>query len=119
MTTLTESATEHSNNATEQPFHVAHDKHCFIVMPYGSSPEEIRWFKGWYKMVIQQAVSEAGFEPILAAAENRPNAINDEIRTHLAFDRMVVVDLGGISPEAEPNPNVMYELGIRHALDLP
>jgi hypothetical protein len=32
---------------------------------------------------------------------------------------MVVVDLGGAEPEDEPNPNVMYELGIRHALGLP
>jgi hypothetical protein len=32
---------------------------------------------------------------------------------------MVVADLGGISPEDQPNPNVMYELGIRHAFGLP
>jgi hypothetical protein len=32
---------------------------------------------------------------------------------------MVVIDLGGAEPEDDPNPNVMYELGIRHALGLP
>jgi len=32
---------------------------------------------------------------------------------------MVIVDLGGITAEDSPNPNVMYELGIRHALNLP
>jgi len=32
---------------------------------------------------------------------------------------MVIVDLGGAEPEDDPNPNVMYELGIRHALGLP
>lgn len=32
---------------------------------------------------------------------------------------MVVVDLGGLRPEDAPNPNVMYELGIRHAFGLP
>jgi hypothetical protein len=97
----------------------AHEKHCFIVMPYGRSPEEIHWFRGWYEVVIRAAVIDAGYEPILAATEDRPNAINDEIRTHLAFDPMVVVDLGGMSHLVEPNPNVMYELRIRHALNLP
>jgi cold shock CspA family protein len=92
---------------------------CFVVMPYGRNPEEIRWFAGWYKLVIAEGVNDAGFLPILAAAQERPAAINDEIRSHLALDAMVVVDLGGISPHDEPNPNVMYELGIRHAFNLP
>ena len=36
-----------------------------------------------------------------------------------AFDPMVIVDLGGMEPDEDPNPNVMYELGIRHAFGLP
>jgi hypothetical protein len=96
-----------------------HEKHCFIVMPFGRDGSEQKWFRGWYEVVIKQAVIEAGFEPKLAAAEEQPGAINDEIRAHLALDPMVVVDLGGAEPEDEPNPNVMYELGIRHALGLP
>src|SRR6266404_134773 len=96
-----------------------HEAHCFVVMPYGRSPAEVRWFRGWYNVVIEQAVTSAGYMPILSATEERPNAINDEIRAHLSFDPMVVVDLGGFEPDADPNPNVMYELGIRHALSLP
>jgi len=97
----------------------AHDKHCFVVMPYGRTPKENRWFKGWYDVVIKQAVVASDYEPKLSAAEEHPSAINDEIRAHLAFDPMVVIDLGGFTPDDEPNPNVMYELGIRHALGLP
>jgi hypothetical protein len=96
-----------------------HERHCFVVMPYGRSPAEARWFKGWYDVVIKPAISGAGFEPRLSSTEEQPSAINDEIRAHLAFDPMVVVDLGGVVPDADPNPNVMYELGIRHALGLP
>jgi hypothetical protein len=96
-----------------------HDKHCFVVMPYGRDSSEQKWFKGWYEVVIKPAIVEAGYEPKLSAAEEQPGAINDEIRTHLALDAMVVVDLGGAEPEHDPNPNVMYELGIRHALGLP
>lgn len=102
------------------PVHTSsHDRHCFIVMPFGRDSSEQKWFRGWYEVVIKPAVIEAGYEPKLAAVEEQPAAINDEIRTHLALDAMVVVDLGGAEPEDDPNPNVMYELGIRHALGLP
>jgi hypothetical protein len=96
-----------------------HGKHCFVVMPFGRTQDEHRWFSGWYEVVIKPAIETAGFECILAAAEEQPGAINDEIRTHLAFDPMVVVDLAGASPSDAPNPNVMYELGLRHAFGLP
>lgn len=88
-------------------------------MPIGRSREERKWFRGWYDVVIRTAVLECGYEPVLSVAEEQPGAINDEIRSHLAFDPMVVVDLGGMSPEDPPTPNVMYELGIRHAFGLP
>ena len=96
-----------------------HERHCFVVMPFGRDASEQKWFKGWYEVVIKPAVLEAGYEPKLAAAEEQPGAINDEIRAHLALDPMIVVDLGGAEPEDDANPNVMYELGIRHALGLP
>ena len=99
--------------------HGVHEKHCFVVMPFGHDASEQKWFKGWYEVVIKPAILEAGYEPKLAAAEEQPGAINDEIRSHLARDPMVVVDLGGAEPEDDPNPNVMYELGIRHALGQP
>ena len=110
------------SNDTDQTTHgklATHDKHCFVVMPYGHTIKENRWFKGWYDVVIKKAVIDSGYEPKLSATEEHPSAINDEIRAHLAFDPMVVIDLGGFTPEDEPNPNVMYELGIRHALGLP
>lgn len=92
---------------------------CFVVMPFGRTEEEVRWYEGWYKEVVRPAVEEAGFEPVLSATEEKPSAINDEIRRHLALDPMVVVDLAGFKPSDQPNPNVMYELGIRHAMNLP
>jgi hypothetical protein len=88
-------------------------------MPFGRTPQEQRWFRGWYEHVIELAIIDAGFIPILAAAQEQPEAINDEIRRHLAMDEMVVVDLGGINASDPPNSNVMYELGIRHAFGLP
>ena len=88
-------------------------------MPFGRSGDEKKWFRGWYEVVIKPAVKEAGYEPIMAVVEEHPEAIGDGTRAHLAFDPMVVVDLGSAEPEEPPNPNVMYELGIRHAFGLP
>lgn len=93
--------------------------HCFVVMPFGRTAKEVRWFRGWYEVVIEPTIRECGYDPFLSAAQEQPEAINDEIRSHLAFDPMVIVDLGGLTPEDAPNPNVMYELGIRHAFGLP
>lgn len=95
------------------------NKTCFVAMPFGRTPEEERWFNGWYKAVVEPAIRSASYDPVLSAAEDQPSAISDEIRSHLVFDAMAVVDLGGRNPEDPPNPNVMYELGIRHAFGLP
>ena len=92
---------------------------CFVVMPFGRDSDERKWFKGWYEVVVSPAISASGYEPVLSAGEEQPGPINDEIRAHLAYDPMVLVDLGGFEPDDDPNPNVMYELGIRHALGLP
>jgi hypothetical protein len=108
-----------SEIAVDHAATTGHDRHCFIVMPFGRTPAEIRWFRGWYDVVIKPAVITAGYDPKLSSAEEQPSAINDDIRSHLAFDPMVIVDLGGATVDADPNPNVMYELGIRHALGLP
>lgn len=94
-------------------------RNCFVVMPFGRTPEEHRWFRGWYDLVIKEAILTSNHYPVLSANLDAPSAINDEIRSHLAYDPMVVVDLGGMISTDPPNPNVMYELGIRHALNLP
>lgn len=92
---------------------------CFVVMPYGRDEEEVAWFAGWYKECVSRAVRKAGYVSVLAATEHKPIAINDDIRAHLVFDPMVICDLGGMTPDDPPNPNVMYELGIRHAFGHP
>jgi hypothetical protein len=112
-------AVDDPETANSQDKKIPQNKNCFVVMPFGSDPGEQRWFKGWYHTVIEQAVVACGYNAILSANEHHATAINDEIRAHLVFDPMVVVDLGGTEPDDPPNPNVMYELGIRHAFGLP
>jgi hypothetical protein len=76
-------------------------------------------FDGWYREVFAPAITTAGYSPELVVATSAPNSISDETLGHLAHDEMAVFDLGGIELSDLPNPNVMYELGIRHAFDLP
>jgi hypothetical protein len=64
--------------------HAMDGKQCFVVIPFGRDIDDQRWFKGWYQAVIEPAISSCGFEPILAAAEDQPSAVNDAMR----FDRI-------------------------------
>jgi hypothetical protein len=96
-----------------------HEDHCFIAAPFGKDDEEHAILAGWLEEAIVPAIEALKLKPEIATARNAPNAITLEIREHLAFDRLVVFDLGGVAPAYAPNPNVMYELGIRHAFDLP
>lgn len=87
------------------------NKNCFVIMPFGSSsPELKKKFDGVYKGIIVPAVQEAGYEPIREDISATPGSIPKSIIKKLAESRMVVADLTGI------NPNVFYELGIRHVL---
>ena len=78
-------------------------------MPFGNaSPEQKKRFDGVYKGIIVPAVREAGYEPVREDISATPGSIPKSIVTKLAEAEMVVADLTNI------NPNVFYELGIRH-----
>lgn len=84
-------------------------KTCFVIMPFGSSSSELKKkFDGVYKGIIVPAIQEAGYEPIREDISATPGSIPKSIVKKLAESQMVVADLTGI------NPNVFYELGIRH-----
>jgi hypothetical protein len=96
-----------------------HDQHCFVAMAWGDTQTEHDELQGWYGEVIKPAIVDCGFEPRLAFEEQGSHRITDDVREHLAHDGMAIFDLGGVPSNKPPNPNVMYELGIRHAFDLP
>ena len=96
-----------------------HAKHCLVAMPSGSNQEEARWFQGWFARVIKPAIEMSGYVPVLPPAVDLSQALTPEILSHLTDDSMMVVDLGGVTPDAALDPLVMYKLGIRHALGLP
>src|SRR5689334_12095656 len=98
----------------------SHAGHCFVAIPSGRSAEERESFEGGRNEVVLPALKAVnGFEVCVAAATDAPTSITTEIFEHLLFDPVAVFDLGGMTPDAPANPNVMYELGIRHAFRRP
>lgn len=96
-----------------------HERHCLVAMPYGRNQEEARWFQGWLNRVIKPAIELSGYVPVFPPAVDLPQALSQATLSHLTSDPMMVVDLGGTTPEADLDPLVLYELGVRHALGLP
>jgi hypothetical protein len=89
-------------------------KSCFVIMPI-SDPEgyESGHFRYIYTNLIQEACKRAGYEPIRADDVPQANLIVQDLIERILVSDMVVCDLSA------RNPNVMYELGIRHAAQKP
>ena len=90
------------------------DKKCFVIAPLGEPESETRKRSDQVlKHVIRPAVGECGYEAIRADEIDKPGIITSQVLQHIVDDPLVVADL------TERNPNVFYELAIRHALRKP
>lgn len=89
-------------------------KRCFIVTPIGGDSTEIRRkTDGLLDAVISPVLDEHGYDCVVSHREYASGSISREIVKHLLEDELVIANLTGL------NPNVMYELAIRHAKQLP
>jgi tetratricopeptide (TPR) repeat protein len=87
--------------------------HAFIAMPFGTKPGpdgEAIDFDRVYKDLIHPALQNAGCEVFRADEEPRAGDIRADMFQELLVADLVVADL------TLDNPNVWYELGVRHAL---
>lgn len=90
------------------------EKTCFVIAPIGEDDSETRERSNkLLKHVISPVVSDKGYDSIRADQIAEPGLITSQIIQHVAEDALVVADL------TERNPNVFYELAIRHALRRP
>lgn len=91
------------------------DKKCFIITPIGNENSDIfRKAKGVIESVIKPVLEENGFGDIKPAYEIMESGmISNQIINRIINDDLVVANLTG------NNPNVMYELAIRHAATKP
>ena len=90
-------------------------KIAFVISPIGSKPElpEHRRSNQILKYVIKPVVTELGYEAIRADDIASPGMITTQIIEHIIKDPLVIADL------TDHNPNVMYELSLRHAIRKP
>lgn len=92
-------------------------KECFVISPIGESGSEIRRRADQVlRHVILPSVKECGFdesEVIRADTISNPGAITHQIISSIINSDLVIADLTG------NNPNVYYELAIRHVLRKP
>jgi hypothetical protein len=80
---------------------------CFVVMPFHSL------FDAEYQRVIQPAIEDVGLTCIRGDEIYSPSPIHQGIWNSIRQARLVVAELSG------RNPNVMYEVGLAHAIGKP
>ena len=86
---------------------------CFVLMPFGRKLDaagRVTDFDAVYQQIIAPAVEQAGLEPIRADEEKIGGTIHKPMFERLMLCHYAVADITGA------NPNVFYELGIRHAI---
>lgn len=85
---------------------------CFVDMPFGKKPDlasgaEVD-FDQIYESAIEPAIVKVGLEPIRGDRERTGGIIHAPMFGRLLLSDFVVADL------TLSNPNVFYELGVRH-----
>lgn len=87
---------------------------CFFIAPIGDDDSEVRRRSdGVMRFIVQKAADELGLETVRADQIASPGQINLQVISHVLGARAAVADLTGL------NPNVFYEMAVRHTAKLP
>ena len=94
---------------------MAEREKCFVVMPFGIKPrndgtDRTYNFDKVYRVIIQRAIMNVGMQPIRADETEGSRVVHADMFKDLRDRPVVLVDLSLL------NPNVLYELGIRHVM---
>ncbi len=80
---------------------------CFVIAPFGEP------FDAYYQEILRPAIRRAGLDPLRADEINKPGVIVNQIWHGIIDSDVCLADVTG------RNANVMYELGIAHAIGKP
>jgi hypothetical protein len=94
--------------------HAAFETTCFYITPIGDEGSEQRKHSDLFLgNIVEPALSTFGLTVIRADNIDKPGIITRQVIEHLIRSRLVIADL------SFHNPNVFYELALRHAMRLP
>lgn len=89
-------------------------KTCFVISPIGSADSlERKHANLVLSALIEPALAELDLEVIRADGISKPGLITGQVIDHIAKAALVIADL------SFANPNVYYELALRHAVRKP
>jgi hypothetical protein len=89
-------------------------KICFYITPIGDEDSEQRRHADFLmEYIIKPAVAEFGLTVVRADQMGKPGMIGKQVIEHILNAKLVIVDL------SFHNPNVFYELCLRHVTRLP
>jgi hypothetical protein len=90
------------------------DRTVFVIAPIGvkDSPERRRSDQV-LRHLIKPVIEKHGYSAVRADDIPKPGVITTQIIGHLLNDHLVIADLSG------RNPNVFYELAVRHMIQKP
>jgi hypothetical protein len=90
------------------------DRICFVIAPIGDPETETRKRSDQVlKHIIRPVVEAKGYKAIRADEIAEPGIITGQVIQHIINDPLVIADL------TDRNPNVFYELALRHTLRKP
>ena len=90
------------------------EKSCFVISPIGEPDSEDRKRSDQVlNHIISPAVAACGYKAIRADDLDKPGIITSQIIQRVVADELVIADL------TSHNPNVFYELAVRHVLRKP
>ncbi len=82
-------------------------EHCFVIMPFGG------YFDQYYTDIYKPSIEANGLVSLRVDSLLKPSTIVSDIWELTNSSKIMLADLTGI------NPNVMYELGLAHAIAKP
>jgi hypothetical protein len=87
---------------------------CFVIAPIGEPDSDTRKRSDQVlKHVIRPAAKDHGYAAVRADEISEPGIITSQVIQRIVDDPLVIADL------TDKNPNVFYELALRHALRKP
>ncbi len=87
---------------------------CFVIAPIGAEGSDTRKRSDdWLKGIIRPAAKACGFKAVRADEIDKSGNITSQVIRQIIETPMVIADL------TELNPNVFYEMAIRHVAEKP